>query len=104
MLRRGPVPTACGVGSLNQLFGVMGALRAAQIAVPAQMSLVSFDEDECLAYLEVPVTSISMPLAALGSAAVDALVARVEGAPAGDVMVTEPMKMVSRASVARPPG
>jgi DNA-binding LacI/PurR family transcriptional regulator len=104
MLRRGPVPTACGVGSINQLFGVMGALRSAQIAVPAQMSLVSFDEDECLAYLEIPVTSISMPLAALGSAAVDGLVARVEGAPAGDVMITDPMRLVTRASVAPPPG
>jgi len=104
MLRRGPVPTACAVGSLNQLFGVMGALRTAQISVPGQMSLVSFDEDECLAFLEVPITSISMPLAALGSAAVDALIARVEGGPAGDVMITEPMELVSRASVAPPPG
>jgi len=103
MLRRGPVPTACGVGSLNQLFGVMGALRAAQISVPSQMSLVSFDEDEFLAFLEVPVTSIGMPLAALGSAAVDALITRVEGGPAGDVMITEPMELVSRASVAPPP-
>jgi DNA-binding LacI/PurR family transcriptional regulator len=99
MLRRGPVPTACAVGSLNQLFGVMGALRAAQISVPSQMSLVSFDEDECLAFLEVPVTSISMPLAALGSAAVDALITRVEGGPVGDVMITEPIELVSRASV-----
>ena len=44
-----------------------------------------------------------MPLAALGSAAVDALIARVEGGPAGDVMITEPMELVSRASVAPPP-
>ena len=62
------------------------------------MSLVSFDEDECLAFLEVPVTSVSMPLAELGSAAVDALITRVEGGPAGDVMITEPMELVSRAS------
>ena len=103
MLRRGPVPTACAVGSLNQLFGVMGALRTAQISVPSQMSLVSFDEDECLAFLEVPVTSIKMPLGALGSAAVDALITRVEGGPAGDVMITEPIELVSRASVAPPP-
>ena len=67
MLARGPIPTACGVGSLNQLFGVMGALRDAGVGVPADMSLVTFDEDECLAFLEVPVTSISMPLAALGA-------------------------------------
>ena len=57
-----PMPTACAVGSLNQLFGAMAAFRAAGVAVPGQMSLVSFDEDECLAFLEVPVTSIAMPL------------------------------------------
>jgi DNA-binding LacI/PurR family transcriptional regulator len=102
MLRTGPVPTACGVGSLNQLFGVMGALRDASVAVPDAMSLVSFDEDECLAFLDVPVTSVSMPLAELGSAAVDALIARVEGSQAGDVMVREPMSLLLRDSVSRP--
>jgi LacI family transcriptional regulator len=66
------------------------------------MSLVSFDEDECLAFLDVPVTSVSMPLAELGSAAVDALIARVEGSQAGDVMVREPMSLLLRDSVSRP--
>ncbi len=99
MLRRAPLPTACGVGSLNQLFGVMGALREKGIAMPAEMSLVSFDEDECLAYLDVPVTSVCMPLAALGSAAVDALIARIERAPSADVMVREPMRLILRGSV-----
>jgi LacI family transcriptional regulator, galactose operon repressor len=102
MLRRPPLPTACGVGSLNQLFGVMGALRDSGIEVPAMMSLVSFDEDECLAYLDVPVTSISMPLAELGSAAVDALVARIERGSAADVMVRDPMRLIQRGSVAGP--
>ena len=67
------------------------------------MSVVSFDEDECLAFLEVPVTSVSMPLPELGGAAVDALIARIEGEPAGDVMVREPMRLLQRASVAPPP-
>jgi LacI family transcriptional regulator len=79
MLRAGPLPTACGVGSINQLFGVLAALREAGVAVPAQVSVVSFDEDECLAFLEVPVTSVCMPLAELGATAVDALIARIEG-------------------------
>jgi DNA-binding LacI/PurR family transcriptional regulator len=102
MLRQGPVPTACGVGSLNQLFGVMGALRDAGAAVPGEMSLVSFDEDECLAFLDVPVTSVSMPLGELGGAAVDALIARVEGRPSGDVMIGEPMSLLLRSSVGKP--
>jgi DNA-binding LacI/PurR family transcriptional regulator len=103
ILRRGPRPTACGVGSLNQLFGVLAALRTEGVEVPGEMSVVSFDEDECLAFLEVPVTSVSMPLPELGGAAVDALIARIEGTPAGDVMVRGPMSLRERASVAPPP-
>jgi LacI family transcriptional regulator len=103
MLRRGLRPTVCGVGSLNQLFGVTAALREAGVDVPGEMSVVSFDDDECLAFLEVPVTSVSMPLAELGVAAVDALIARIDGAPAGDVMVREPMSLQQRNSVTHPP-
>jgi LacI family transcriptional regulator len=102
LLRRGPVPTACGVGSLNQLFGVLAALRDAGLAVPGQMSVVSLDEDECLSFLDVPVTSVSMPLPELGAAAVDALIARVEGAAARAVVVRAPLHLVRRASVAAP--
>jgi LacI family transcriptional regulator len=80
----------------------MGALRDAGVAVPGAMSLVSFDEDECLAFLDVPVTSVSMPLAELGGAAVDALIARVEGRAAGDVMIREPMSLQLRGSVSSP--
>jgi LacI family transcriptional regulator len=100
LLRRDPAPTACGVGSLNQVFGVLGALRRAGAGVPGAMSVVSFDEDECLAYLDVPVTSVCMPLAELGGAAVDALIDRIEGGPAADVMIRGPMTLVRRASVA----
>jgi len=103
LLRAADRPTACGVGSLNQLFGVMAALRAEGVPVPEAMSLVSFDEDECLAFLDVPVTSVAMPLAELGSAAVDALIARVEGDPERDVLVREPMRLVHRDSVASRP-
>jgi DNA-binding LacI/PurR family transcriptional regulator len=98
MLRLAPRPTACAVGSLNQLFGVLAALRQADVPVPDAMSVVSFDDDECLTYLEVPVTSVAMPLAELGSAAVDALVSRVDGGEQRDVLVRAPMILVSRES------
>jgi len=100
LLRGADPPTACGVGSLNQVFGVMAALRAADVPVPEAMSLVSFDEDECLAFLDVRVTSVGMPLVELGSAAVDALIARVEAGPERDVLVREPMRLIRRDSVA----
>jgi LacI family transcriptional regulator len=67
------------------------------------MSVVSFDEDECLAFLDVPVTSVAMPLAELGSAAVDALIARMDGHQDRDVLVKSPMTLVQRASVTSVP-
>jgi LacI family transcriptional regulator len=103
MLRAGRLPTAYGVGSINQLFGVLAALRDAGVSVPGEVSVVSFDEDECLAFLEVPVTSVCMPLAELGGAAVDALIARIDGGTTADTLVREPMFLVPRASVAAPP-
>jgi DNA-binding LacI/PurR family transcriptional regulator len=68
------------------------------------MSVVSFDEDDLLAYLDVPVTSVCMPLAELGATAVDALIDRIERAPAADVLIREPMTLVLRNSVALAPG
>jgi LacI family transcriptional regulator len=85
------------------VFGVLAALRDARVAVPGAVSLVSFDEDESLAYLDVPVTSICMPLAELGAAAVDALIARIDGTGGSDVLISEPMSLVSRGSVGPPP-
>jgi DNA-binding LacI/PurR family transcriptional regulator len=103
LLAAGPLPTAIGVGSIEQVFGVLAALRDAHIAVPGAVSLVSLDEDESLAYLDVPVTSICMPLAELGAAAVDALIARIDGTGGSDVLIDEPMFLVSRGSVGPPP-
>jgi len=99
LVAAGPLPTAIGVGSIDQVFGVLAALREARVAVPGDVSVVSFDEDEYLAYLDVPVTTVCMPLAELGAAAVDALIARIDGDGGSDVLIREPMFLVSRGSV-----
>jgi DNA-binding LacI/PurR family transcriptional regulator len=103
LLAAGPLPTAIGVGSIDQVFGVLAALREARVAVPGDASLVSFDEDEYLAYLDVPVTAVCMPLAELGAAAVDALIARIDGEDGSDVLIREPMSLVMRGSVGPAP-
>jgi DNA-binding LacI/PurR family transcriptional regulator len=69
------------------------------VPVPGAMSVVSLDEDECLGYLEVPVTSVAMPLAEFGTQAVDALISRVNGGQEHDVLGPAPMTMVPRDSV-----
>lgn len=88
-------PDGIGVGSLPQLTGVVAALRAHSWAAPDQVSLTSFDEDDSLSYLGIPVTAIAMPLAALGAAGVDSLLDQVAGEPAHDVQVTGPMRLVT---------
>jgi DNA-binding LacI/PurR family transcriptional regulator len=102
LLQRSEAPTAIGVGSLTQLFGAMMALRELAVSVPDDMSLVSFDEDACLRYLEVSVTSVSMPLHELGAAAVRALIERVNGGAGEDLLVSNPLTLVQRASTAAP--
>src|ERR1022692_1908435 len=103
LLRRRPRPTACGGSSINQLFGGIAPLRHGGGAVSGWDAAGELREDECLAFLDVPVTSVAMPLAELGSAAVDALIARIERKPASDVMVREPMRLLPRRSVSDPP-
>ncbi len=88
------VPDGIGVGSLPQLFGVVAALRGSRLAESALPDLVSFDEDDCLPYLGLPVTSVAMPLRELGAAGVDALIDQVQGAGHHDVLVGGPMRVV----------
>ncbi len=91
-------PDAIGVGSLPQLHGVIANLRLRDVRVPDAVSLVSFDEDACLPYLGVPVTSVAMPLTELGAAGVDSLVDQIEGRDARDVLVEGPMSLVRHAA------
>jgi len=53
-------PDGIGVGSLPQLTGVVAALRAHASATSDEVSLVSFDEDDSLSCLGIPVTSIAI--------------------------------------------
>ncbi len=102
LLSRRSVPTALGVGNLSQLFGMLKALREAGASVPRDISVVSFDEDQCLAFLEVPIASVSMPLFELGAAAVRALILRVDGIPGTDEVVGDPPVLIERGSTAAP--
>lgn len=102
LLGRRDHPTAIGVGNLSQVFGVLTALRRAGAAVPDDVSLVSFDEDACLEYLDVGVTSVSMPLEQLGAAAVHALIDRINGHHRGSVLVADPLALVVRGSTGPP--
>ncbi len=92
-------PSFCAVGSLNQVFGLTAQLRTWGVNIPGRVSVVSLDEDECLAYLDVAVTSVSMPLQELGAVAVEALLRVIDGEPTADVVLREPIVLIERDSV-----
>jgi DNA-binding LacI/PurR family transcriptional regulator len=97
-----PEATAVYVANFNQAAGFAAHATAAGRAVPAELSVLSHDDDPLNAYLATPLSAIDMPLVELGVAAVDALVAQIEGEPARDVMLSAKPAIVDRGSTAPP--
>jgi LacI family transcriptional regulator len=95
--------TALFVTNFNQTFGAMASIRAHGLAVPADISFVTSDDDPVMAYLETPLTAVHRPLGELGAAAVDALMEQLEDNVHHDVTLQTPAVLVERASLAPPP-
>ena len=87
LLAAGPLPTAIGVGSIDQVFGVLAALREARIAVPGASPWSALTKTSPWPTWTCRSPAVCMPLAELGAAAVDALIARIDGAGGTDVLI-----------------
>jgi LacI family transcriptional regulator len=103
ILRESPPPTALLVSNLAASIGVMATARRLGLRVPADLSIVTFDDVALALYLDPPMTTIRLPLADLGRRAVDAMVAMINGSEQEDVMVDSPPELVLRQSCAPPP-
>jgi len=97
-----PRPTAVFVSNINQLVGAVAGVRALGLRVPADVSVVAYDDDPVAEFLDPPVTTIRMPLFELGVRGVDALVDQLEGGAPGDIVLQTPPELVPRSSVAPP--
>ena len=94
-----------GLVAANMNVGI-GALRAvadAGLRVPDDISVVAIHDHPLAGYLSPALTCVALPLAALGTAAVDLLLARVRGESLRDVMVTGEIELIRRESTAPPP-
>jgi LacI family transcriptional regulator len=96
MLARPQRPTAIVVSSINQVIGSVRAVREAGLDVPAQLYLVSMDEEPLLDYVDLPVTGVEMPLFELGRVAVDALIDQIEGGRPRDLVLDRAPRLVVR--------
>lgn len=92
-------PDAIFVASDVVAIGAIAGLREAGLSVPGDVSVVGFDAIPLVAYLDPPLTTISLPAHDLGRAAGRAILDRIAGRPvAGRTLL--PTELIVRASTA----
>ncbi|HZB51866.1 MAG TPA: LacI family DNA-binding transcriptional regulator [Mycobacteriales bacterium] len=99
MLRSGDRPAALICMNDRVAFGAYQALAEAGIAVPDQVSVISFDDSALAAWLRPQLCSIALPYLEMGRRAVETLL----DPAAAPVVQRVPMPLRERASIAPPP-
>jgi LacI family transcriptional regulator len=99
------LPTAIFCGNDGIALGALQALAEAGLRVPDDVSLAGFDDTIASRTCVPQLTSVRQPLRAMGSRAVELLLARIEHklAPSAAPVVF-PVEIVSRASTRPPSG
>jgi LacI family transcriptional regulator len=81
LLRSGTHPTAVFAGNDVVAYGALQAAYQANLSVPEEISIAGFDDDYMSRFLNPPLTTMVLPAAGHGSAAVEALMNRLERHP-----------------------
>lgn len=95
LLNSTPRPTAVFVGNDVVAYGTLQAARQAKLNVPGDLSIAGFDDDYMSRFLNPPLTTMVLPAAGHGSAAVEVLINRLSGELSG-----VPIKRQLRAHIA----
>jgi LacI family transcriptional regulator len=96
-------PTAIfATGDLIAL-GALEAIYEAGLTIPADVSLLSFDDFEFAPFLKCPLTAVSQPKEMMAEVAVKLLVDRLSGRPIDENRVILKPGLVERESVGPPP-
>lgn len=79
LLALDPPPSAVFAGNDVVAYGAMSAARDSGLEIPADLSIVGFDDDYLSRYLNPPLTTVALPAAGMGSAAASLLISRFDG-------------------------
>lgn len=79
VLADSPPPTAVVVGSDQMAFGVYEAIRRQGLRVPADVSVVGFDDLPQAAWASPPLTTVRQPLSEMGAIAARSVLALARG-------------------------
>ncbi|MFP4643898.1 MAG: LacI family DNA-binding transcriptional regulator [Spirochaetales bacterium] len=103
LLKLRPRPTAVFAGNDVVAYGALFAIREGGYSIPGDISLVGFDDDYLSRYLNPPLTTMALPAAGMGSAAVGRLVERMNRIDTGPPQkLVLPTHISIRASAAPP--
>ena len=91
-------PTAVFAVNDSVAIGVVAAARDLGLRIPDSLAVIGFNDNEISQMLAVPLSSVAIPLAKMGSLAVDLLVEQIQGQPGRSAVLLP--KLVARASSA----
>jgi len=95
-------PSAVFAGNDAIAYGAYQAVRDAGLNIPGNISIIGFDDDFPSRFLFPPLSTISLPAAALGERAAEMIVELVNGTTPGERRIVLPTQLVERASCAAP--
>ena len=102
LLRGAKPPTAVVCSNDWTAIGALHAIDAATLRVPADISLVGFDDIPLASYTSPPLTSVRMSAGDVGSTAFDALFRLIGGDHLEGDVYQVPTTLVVRKSTGRP--
>ncbi|GAA1578339.1 LacI family DNA-binding transcriptional regulator [Kribbella sancticallisti] len=97
-----PDVTAVFAANDQMALGLLRALHEAGRAVPADISVVGFDDVEEAAHYWPPLTTVRQKFAEVGRLSVDALISEIQAGEHHHQPVSVPTELVSRGSTAPP--
>lgn len=98
----GPKPTAIMVANVNAAIGLLTAARTRGLRVPDDLSVVAIHDSWICDHSSPPLTTVRMPVEAMGEAAVRLLHERLAGGRPADVEIDDPpARLVERQSARR---
>lgn len=100
LLRSGPVPTAVFAASDEMAIGAYRALAEAGLSVPADLSVIGFDDIDVAAFVVPALTTIRQPYVEIATQAVSLLFKRIAGQLAEPTQIILPPELIIRQSVA----
>lgn len=101
LVERGVTAVVCG--SDVMALGAVRAIRDRGLRVPQDVSVVGSDDSSLVAFTDPPLTTVRQPVAAMGAAAVHALVQEIQGVPAPRAEYLFRPELVVRGSTAKVP-